>query len=69
MESTAGQDAFGWLLGGGEARGIALVFFIAGLLMVIAAIAAFFTRSYRLISAQYLDQSESSEKAALSTPS
>ena len=69
MESTAGQDAFGWLLGDGEARGIALVFFIAGLLMVIAAIAAFFTRSYRLISAQYFDGAESSEKAALSTPS
>ena len=59
MESSAGQDTFGWLLGDGQARGIALVFFVAGLLMVIAAIAAFFTRSYRLISAQYLDGSES----------
>jgi len=69
MDATAGQDAFGWLLGEGEARGIALVFFIAGLLMVITAIAAFFTRSYRLISAQYLDRSAETEKAALSSRS
>lgn len=54
MESSAGQERFGWLLGEGEARGIALVFFIAGLVMVVAAILAFFTRSYRRISAQYL---------------
>ncbi|MGV8881685.1 MAG: MFS transporter [Rhodoglobus sp.] len=53
MDSRAGRDAFGWLLGDGEARGIALVFLIAGLIMVAAAIAAFFTRSYRRISAQY----------------
>jgi DHA3 family multidrug efflux protein-like MFS transporter len=53
MNSREGQDAFGWLLGDGEARGIALVFLIAGLIMVAAAIAAFFTRSYRRISAQY----------------
>jgi len=53
MDSSAGQDAFGWLLGEGEARGIALVFLIAGLIMVVAAIAAFFTRSYRRISEQY----------------
>ncbi len=54
MESPAGRDGFGWLLGEGEARGIALVFFIAGLVMVVAALGAFLTRSYRVISAQYL---------------
>jgi DHA3 family multidrug efflux protein-like MFS transporter len=59
MDSRAGQDAFGWLLGDGVARGIALVFLIAGLVMVVAAILAFFTRSYRTLSAQYLDQKES----------
>lgn len=58
MEAPAGQDAFGWLLGDGVARGIALVFFVAGLLMVVAAVAAFFTRSYRLISARYLTSDE-----------
>jgi DHA3 family multidrug efflux protein-like MFS transporter len=58
MESQAGQDSLGWLLGDGEARGIALVFLIAGIVMVIAAIAAFFTKSYRRISAQYLKADE-----------
>ena len=59
MDSQAGQDALGWLLGEGEARGIALVFLIAGLVMVLAAIAAFFTKSYRILSNQYLDQKQS----------
>lgn len=58
MDSRAGQDALGWLLGSGEARGIALVFLIAGLVMVVVAILAFFTRSYRRISTQYLTQPE-----------
>lgn len=58
MESREGATTFGWLLGDGEARGIALVFVVAGLLMVLAAIAAFFTRSYRLLSSQYLEKAE-----------
>ncbi len=58
MDSTAGRASFGWLLGEGQARGIALVFLVAGLVMVVIAVAAFFTRSYRLISAQYLEESE-----------
>jgi DHA3 family multidrug efflux protein-like MFS transporter len=59
MNSDAGRGSLGWLLGDGEARGIALVFVIAGLVMILAAIAAFFTRSFRLISARYLEQGES----------
>jgi DHA3 family multidrug efflux protein-like MFS transporter len=59
MNSDPGRSSLGWLLGDGEARGIALVFLIAGIVMILAAIAAFFTKSYRRISAQYLDQSES----------
>lgn len=59
MNSDAGRHNLGWLLGDGDARGIALVFLIAGIVMVVAAIGAFFTRSYRRISAQYLDQGES----------
>lgn len=58
MDSRAGQDAFGWLLGDGAARGIALVFLAAGTVMVLAAAGAFFTRSYRRISAQYLGQED-----------
>jgi DHA3 family multidrug efflux protein-like MFS transporter len=53
MNSPAGQDAWGWLLGDGEARGIALVFFFAGAVMVVFAALAFATRSYRTLSEQY----------------
>jgi DHA3 family multidrug efflux protein-like MFS transporter len=59
MDSGAGQAAFGWLLGDGKARGIALVFLIAGVIMVLAAAGAFLTRSYRVLSAQYQHQEES----------
>lgn len=54
MESGDGRATFGGLLGDGEARGIALVFLVAGIVMVVAALLAFLTRSYRIISAQYL---------------
>ena len=57
-DSQTGQDALGWLLGDGIARGIALVFLVAGLAMVLAAVGALFTRSYRLLSTQYLGQEE-----------
>ncbi len=53
MQTDARRYAFGWLLGEGEARGIALVFLAAGIIMVLAGVAAFFTRSYRVISEQY----------------
>jgi len=53
MESPAGQDAWGWLLGDGEARGIALVFLVAGLVMVVLALLAFTTRSYRMLSTEF----------------
>jgi DHA3 family multidrug efflux protein-like MFS transporter len=59
MDSRDGQNALGWLLGDGTARGIALVFLIAGLIMVLAAVAAFFTKSYRVLSARYEGQQES----------
>jgi DHA3 family multidrug efflux protein-like MFS transporter len=56
MESRSGREGLGWLLGDGEARGIALVFLVAGVVMVIAAALAFLTRSYRRISALYLHE-------------
>lgn len=56
MDSAAGRGAFGALLGEGSARGIALVFLVGGLVMVLAAAAAFLTRPYRRISALYLGQ-------------
>jgi DHA3 family multidrug efflux protein-like MFS transporter len=63
MNSDAGRSDLGWLLGDGQARGIALVFLIAGIVMVLVAVGAFFTRSYRTISAQYLRQGEPMEDA------
>jgi len=56
VESDAGERLFRPLLGEGDARGIALVFLIAGFIMVLAAVAAFFSRSYRHLSAEYAEQ-------------
>ncbi|MFB9640973.1 MFS transporter [Agromyces lapidis] len=53
MESAEGQQTWGWLLGDGEARGIALVFFFSGLVMVALALVAFATRSYRMLSTEF----------------
>jgi DHA3 family multidrug efflux protein-like MFS transporter len=53
MNSDAGRDAWGWLLGDGQARGIAMVFLFAGLIMVVLALLAFATRSYRILSREY----------------
>lgn len=54
MRSTDGKATFGWLLGAGEARGIALVFLVASLIMLIAVLFAFTTKSYRQLSEFYV---------------
>lgn len=46
---------FGWLLGDGEARGIALVFVMASVLMLVVVLLAFASRPYRLLSQAYAD--------------
>lgn len=53
METDAGRARWGWLVGEGDARGIALICFFAGLVMVVIAILAFFTRSYRKLTELY----------------
>ena len=53
MKSAEGQSMFGWLIGTGETRGIALIFFFSGLIMIVAAFAAFMTKSYKKISKAY----------------
>ncbi|OZD31188.1 MFS transporter [Rhodococcus sp. 06-1477-1B] len=53
MDGESGRSTWGWLLGEGESRGIALVFAVAGVVMVVAASLAFLTRSYRTLSRQY----------------
>lgn len=55
MQSDAGQQAFGWLLGSGNARGIALVFVIAGVIGLAVTLWAFTTRAYHTLSAAYAD--------------
>lgn len=49
VASPAGREQFGWLLGAGEARGIALIFVITGLIGVAISCLAFASRSYRQI--------------------
>lgn len=58
MNSEPGKTAFGWLLGAGQARGIALVFFVAGLIMAVAAALALTSRSYRRLSSYYRNASQ-----------
>jgi len=53
MNSAEGKAQLGWLLGSGEARGIALVFLLAGVIGVAVAMFAFTTKSYRLLSSFY----------------
>lgn len=63
MEGESGRSTWGWLLGEGQSRGIALVFLGAGLVMVVAGILAFFTRSYRILSMQYRTASVNADVA------
>ena len=53
METAPGQQQWGWLLGDGDARGIALICLFAGIIMVIVGGLAFFTRSYRKLTELY----------------
>lgn len=53
MNSQAGRDSLGWLLGPGEARGIALAFVIGSCVLLVAVLLAFVSRPYRRLSAAY----------------
>lgn len=53
MKSPAGQGRWEWLLGEGDARGIALVFLVAGIASIALGLAALGTRSYRRLSHAY----------------
>lgn len=54
MNSDAGRQQFGWLLGAGQARGIALIFFFTGMIAMLAALLAFKTKSYKKLSEYYV---------------
>lgn len=53
MRTDAGQQAFGWLVKCGQARGIALVFVVASLIMLIIVLFAFRTKAYRVLAGAY----------------
>ena len=48
-----GERDWGWLLGSGEMRGIALIFVIASVMMIALTVFAFRSKSYRIITEQY----------------
>jgi len=58
LRSQEGQDIWGWLLGDGEVRGIALIFFFAGIIMILITLGAFASRSYRTLSRGYMGDAE-----------
>lgn len=68
MNSDAGQDTWGWLLGEGEARGIALVFLIASFIMLIAVLLAFLSKPYRNLSKAYAETPPPDPAAAAPDP-
>ena len=53
MDTEAGARQWSWLLGAGDSRGIALVFFWSGLAMVVLAGAALLSRPFRVLSRSY----------------
>ncbi|WP_341996972.1 MFS transporter [Microbacterium sp. LWH7-1.2] len=53
MNSPEGQQAWGWLLGDGEARGIALAFVGASLVLLLVVLLAFVSKPYRELSDAY----------------
>lgn len=52
-ESPQGRADWGWLLGGGQARGIALVFVLASAVGFVVTALVFFTRTYRILNQSY----------------
>jgi len=53
MRTDGGRATWGWLLGDGESRGIALIFVVGGLLAIILALVAMTLPQYRSIVRQY----------------
>jgi DHA3 family multidrug efflux protein-like MFS transporter len=53
MNTDAGRESWGWLLGDGEARGIALVFVIASAILLVLVLLALMSAPYRRLSRSY----------------
>ncbi|MDQ0848766.1 DHA3 family multidrug efflux protein-like MFS transporter [Arthrobacter sp. B3I9] len=67
--SAEGAAQLAPLLGEGTSRGIALVFLVAGIIMVAAALLAFLTPVYRRVSASYTEAGAEASAAADTTSS
>ncbi len=63
MKTDAGHAQWGWLVGQGNARGIALVFFFSGLAMLFVTFVAFRSGAYRLLSREYRTSHENGHVA------
>lgn len=63
MASEQGQAWWGWLLGSGEARGIALVFVLAGIVMLVVVLLAFFSAPYKRLTHSYATAPDSAGEA------
>lgn len=59
MDTGAGAEHWSGLLGDGEARGIALIFFFTGIVSVLLAAGASLTRSYRRVSRSFMTSTPS----------
>jgi DHA3 family multidrug efflux protein-like MFS transporter len=64
MASAPGKSTFGWLLGEGGTRGIALTFVLASLAMLIVVLLAFRSRAYRRLNTHY-DSAATATQAVL----
>lgn len=64
MASSSGQERFGWLLGDGAGRGMALAFVIASTITLVTVTAAFSSAAYRRLSAAYAGHSPSAAPLA-----
>ncbi|CAG7615084.1 hypothetical protein LEUCIP111803_01843 [Leucobacter soli] len=68
MDDPAGQARWGWLLGEGESRGIALIFFWTGLITVVLALAAILTPTYRRLSRSFAEAEPAAPLSAADEP-
>ena len=61
-------DRLGGWFGTGPARGLALMFVLAGLIGIVVSLVALASRSYRLLSAQSFEPAESEEAVCTEVP-
>ncbi len=65
MGTETGRSTFGWLLGGGQARGIALTFVTASSVMLVVVLMAFSSKAYRRLTQSFDEAAPAMEPAAV----